>query len=671
MIKKNIIPTEASLKRSFHNHKRIGFYVNIQNILSRNIFILVAIILFLAISACHTSKELLVPQLAVANGNHLKIFNAKTDTLLYEINDYQEVMKLAYRPDGGRLAVVTCSGNRAVEYRTNPSQEVVTHPQGVSCPWALAYSPDNQSLAVTLPIDSITPNGHLQVYGQFPLDSIMGSTLPTLAYRPDGRSLAVSTNRGLVILGIAENYPVLHEIPDVFPTTLAYSNDGSRLFAGMENGWVILNAADQYRPGLSVAGEKVLKIAFNPAGGWFAVLCLKRATVYRLVDLEPITTIITHDSFDTFSDADFSPDGSTLRLAESEDYIRTFKAPDWAEADTLSVPGRINAIAHRPLFFPRIPVVFIHGHSVAPGKVWFEPYNDGTCLADVLAANPEIPIDTYCMSLPLHGNGQNLDRSIAEDAKDIRALIEGGTDSYGAEQIGLINLPKYQEMGKVAIVGYSQGAISARYYIKNLMDSTRIPVYTFVALAAPNHGMGGAALCNSVNGADQTLRQLCSGITATLASQAAGCGDCGVVMPPYFSNNQPEDIDFFVNLNGHPYEASCDSAFEWPDETPFSRPSTSNGILYVNLYAADNNDLLAGGDTQSLDCIGRRLARLHAPDVHNLPIADVPYEFLTGGAHRTFPHHGPVICTMLQAIVSGQVPEDPASACNGFEGINE
>ena len=47
-------------------------------------------------------------------------------------------------------------------------------------------------------------------------------------------------------------------------------------------------------------------------------------------------------------------------------------------------------------------------------------------------------------------------------------------------------------------------------------------------------------------------------------------------------------------------------------------------MLYVTLYAAGNGDLVVGGHTQTLDCLGRRLARNLAPDATNVEMADVP-----------------------------------------------
>ena len=317
----------------------------------------------------------------------------------------------------------------------------------------------------------------------------------------------------------------------------------------------------------------------------------------------------------------------------------------------------------------RIPVLFIHGHSRGAAETWRQPAGSGTTsFAAALEANPELGIDPFYLELPLHGDDQqeNYGRSIADDAADILAMIEGGANSWGVTQTGILNMPAYSHAGKVAIVAYSQGAISSRYYLKNLMGSRRsgaVTVSEFVALAAPNHGTGGTLTCGAMEEPDRSRRQLCGGRTANPASQASPCGICFPGDPPLFTTNFLGDDTFLAELNGHDFGNNCDDAtIEHPElEAPRSRPSTEGGILYINLYAADNADLVAGGETQSGDCMGRRLARNHAPDAVNMEISGTPTE-----VHGHFLHAWPVICATLSSIVNREPPSDPASACEAF-----
>jgi hypothetical protein len=321
----------------------------------------------------------------------------------------------------------------------------------------------------------------------------------------------------------------------------------------------------------------------------------------------------------------------------------------------------------------RLPVLFVHGHSGDAAAAWQQPGSTGTTSFNaVLAANPGLAIDPIYLDLPVHGGSDPViqARRIADDALDILAAIEGGLDSRDVQQTGILNRPEYAAVEKVALVGYSQGAISSRYYLKHLMGTRRngaITVSVFAALAAPNHGAGGTFSCGDASQPDRSARELCGGRTATLISQGLPCGTClGNLAPALFSTNLPGDETFLTDLNGHPFSADCSGSIAHPElEAPRSRPTTPGGVLYLNLYAANNEDLIVGGDTQSLDCFGRRLARLHAPDAVNRQITGVP-STLPQTVHGNFPHYRPTICSVLKGIVNQQVPAESEDACAGL-----
>ena len=54
----------------------------------------------MAVAGCGTAAR----HLAIANGNHLRVVDADTGEAVHDITRYSEVMRLAYRPDGERLA---------------------------------------------------------------------------------------------------------------------------------------------------------------------------------------------------------------------------------------------------------------------------------------------------------------------------------------------------------------------------------------------------------------------------------------------------------------------------------------------------------------------------------------------------------------------------------------
>jgi hypothetical protein len=195
------------------------------------------------------------------------------------------------------------------------------------------------------------------------------------------------------------------------------------------------------------------------------------------------------------------------------------------------------------------------------------------------------------------------------------------------------------------------------------MGSRRAPAGTItvselVTLAAPNHGVGDAVSCGHAlnrNEPDRTRRELCVGRVAVLTTQS--CGSCTAGAPLPFTTNVADEETFITDLNGHGLGDSCGLVAN-AGEAPSSRPSTANGVLYVNLYAPD--DELVGGGTQSGDCFGRRLARNLASEADNREISGVP-----SLVHVNFPHHWETICTALRTVVDHQAPA-AGLACSGL-----
>ena len=620
--------------------------------------------LLVAFAACATP----VHQLAIANGNHLRVVDADSGQAMHDVTRYQEVTRLAYRPDGERLAVGVCFGNRIVELEAAGYAEQAAPITTSACPWDVTYSPDGQSLAATTPVrpspsDSLF--GHLRIAGPETLDREMGLRLLAVAYRPGGAEMAVATPFEVTVLATSAGFPQQGTSARIAATALEYTVDGSRLIAGTTSGFVVLDATQSYSALQADTSGGVLAVAVAPSGGWVALVRSGSVSVRRSSDLVEVASITSSVGFRS---ADFSRDGALLALGEQQNAVRIFRAPTWNELSPLPLTGRVDAVAFRPRgVAARTPVLFVHGAGSGAGPTWFEP-GSGTSVAAALAANPQLPVDAFYIEMPVHGSGQNTSRTVEEDAQDILAMIVGGADSRGGTQVGILNMPAYQTIGKVAIVGYSLGTMSSRYYLKNLMGTRRsgaITVSEFVALASPNHGIASAFLvgCDDVNQPDRVGRQLCGGRTATVASAVAPCG-CGVVStPPAFTTNQSGDDTFLAALNGHPLADSCQAAPAAATEAPSSRPTTAGGVLYASFFAASNADVLVGGNTQAGDCLGRKLARNLAPDAVNREINGVPGGPLNLDTHGNFPHHWPTICMALRTVVDHQVPADQVAAC--------
>ncbi len=613
--------------------------------------------------------------LAIANGNHLRVVNANNGQEAHDVTRYQEVMRLAYRPDGERLAVGVCAGNRIVELETSGYAELAAPISASGCPGDVTYSPDGQSVAATTPVRPSPPDalfGHLRIAGPEALDRDLGFPLLAVAYRPGGGEIAVATPQGLTIIGTGPGFPQQLSVPGVLARALEYTTDGSRLLASTAGGFVVLDPTQGYAAGTPDTSGSVLAIAVAQSGGWVALVRNGSTSVRRSTDLVEVASITSSVGFRS---ADFSRDGALLAVAEQQNAVRLFRAPAWQELAPLPLTGRVDAVAFRPRdVAARIPVLFVHGAASGVGPTWFEPGTGAmsTSVAAGLAANPQLPIDAFYIEMPLHGNNQSVTRTIDQDAQDLLAMIEGGLDSNGGTQVGILNMPAYQAIGRVAIVGYSLGSISARYYIKNRMGSRRngaITVSEFVALASPNHGIASVFLigCNVADQPDLIGRQLCAGRTATgfSAGLFTPCG-CAGSPPPVFTSNNSDELTFLETLNGHPLLDSCQATPSAPTEAPSSRPTTAGGVLYASLYAAGNDDLIVGGHTQIRDCLGRKLARNLASDAANREITGVPGGVANLATHGNFPHHWPTICMTLRTLVDHQVPVDQTQACAGL-----
>ena len=129
-------------------------------------------------------------------------------------------------------------------------------------------------------------------------------------------------------------------------------------------------------------------------------------------------------------------------------------------SDTLTGPSP-NATV---LVAARNPVIFVHGWN-SSGAIW------GTMI-------DRFKVDGYT-DQELIGWSYNTSQSNAATAQQLSNLVDSILSVTGAS--------------KVDIVTHSMGALSARYYIKNLGGGTRVD--DFVSLAGPNHGTNSALFC--------------------------------------------------------------------------------------------------------------------------------------------------------------------------------
>jgi hypothetical protein len=94
---------------------------------------------------------------------------------------------------------------------------------------------------------------------------------------------------------------------------------------------------------------------------------------------------------------------------------------EWAD----TAPAAVAAMRQEAA----IPVLLVHGHTNGAVPTWQQPGGAGTTsIRAALDANPSLPLQPFYPELPVHGSShpEHFGRSIADDATDILAAIEGG-----------------------------------------------------------------------------------------------------------------------------------------------------------------------------------------------------------------------------------------------------
>jgi triacylglycerol lipase len=133
--------------------------------------------------------------------------------------------------------------------------------------------------------------------------------------------------------------------------------------------------------------------------------------------------------------------------------------------DSLMGPDARSARVIEPE--PRRPILFVHGWN-SSGVIW------GTMMDRFIA-------DGYPAG-ELVAWSYNTSQSNATTAQQLAAKVDEILAATGA--------------AKVDIITHSMGALSARYYIKNLGGGSTVD--EFVSLGGPNHGTITAAFCGQV-----------------------------------------------------------------------------------------------------------------------------------------------------------------------------
>lgn len=128
--------------------------------------------------------------------------------------------------------------------------------------------------------------------------------------------------------------------------------------------------------------------------------------------------------------------------------------------DSLTGPSPRSALS----VATRSPILFVHGWN-SSGAIW-------TTMIGRFEADGWAPTELYSWNY-------NTAQSNSVTAQQLSAKVDSVLAATGAS--------------KVNVITHSMGALSARYYIKNLTGGSKVDA--FVSLGGPNHGTNTAIFC--------------------------------------------------------------------------------------------------------------------------------------------------------------------------------
>ncbi|WP_406212137.1 hypothetical protein [Streptomyces canus] len=269
------------------------------------------------------------------------------------------VYTVAYSPDGHMLAAGNVYQNVVRLWDvSDPSRPValgepVPVDRSVDSILSLAFSPDGRVLAIGghtnrngdagsggfVDLWSLTSPSHPDLLGRLKSPAIKGwdaaTSIESLAFSPDGRTLAAGWHAGLVSLwNVTRPHdvnparaPLNLDCPDVFSHSIAFSPDGRTLAAACADdaGTIRLwNTSDPAHPsrGRSLkAGHRVVSLAFSPDSRTLAAgSSAGKVHLWKVADPghpAPLGKPLTGPAQSVMSVA-FSPDGHTLAAGSAD-----------------------------------------------------------------------------------------------------------------------------------------------------------------------------------------------------------------------------------------------------------------------------------------------------------------------------------------------------------------
>ena len=251
-------------------------------------------------------------------------------------------MRLAYRPDGARLAAAVCFGNRVVELQP-PGYGEVASPVAAACPWALGYSPDTLSLATTFRSGPPRPARCSVTSGS------AGRSRSTVTWDVRcrrwrivraGRSSPSPLRRGSPCSRRRRAIPRCHASGVTAEPRLHHRRRPAP--GGDASGLQVRCGGELCAP---LRGQRRGdRLAVAGYGGWIAIVRDSTVSVRRASDLAEVSS----SPAPWVHRRRFLAGRRAARGGGESDQVRRFRAGGWQELSPIAVTGRVDAIAFRP-----------------------------------------------------------------------------------------------------------------------------------------------------------------------------------------------------------------------------------------------------------------------------------------------------------------------------------
>ena len=303
---------------------------------------------------------------------------------------------------------------------------------------------------------------------KMPIVTLSGLTVLSVAYSPDGETIALGYNGGKIKLW-RENITTLEgHTGDVL--SLAFSPDGETLASGAQDGtiklWTVKTGEndctikvpyeDIYEEGISAddVSVRVTSLAYSPAGGTLASGA-SDGTVKLWTATGRFITAFKYDDVSWDMSVAYSPDGETLVSGSSDGTVKLWNDDDDEEITTIFASiNRKNGDMHRRLaiaFSPDGETLAI-GSDVSTVELWDVATEKKVTILEGHTSRINAIAYSPCGEILASGSGDGTVR--------LWTIADGGNIATIERHTGWVNCLAYSPDGETLVSGYSDGSVA-------------------------------------------------------------------------------------------------------------------------------------------------------------------------------------------------------------------